>query len=194
MRIAVSGTHCSGKTTLIEEFLYGHPDFACEPEPYTVLAEDYGEEFSSEPCADDFFRQLEFNVERLRCYPSGARVIFERSPVDYLAYILALRDLHLDEVDSLLQTAIGIVPRAIRNLDMIVFLPLDEAEAIEVPDSEDPRLRSAVDSRLGVIFGRDEFGIFNSGCTLVEAIGPAAQRLRIVEAAMESHRPTSIGR
>lgn len=80
MRIAVSGSHCSGKTTLIDEFLRAHPGFAHEPEPYTILVEDYGEEeFSSEPCAEDFYRQLEFNLDRLRRYPAGKRVIMSEA-------------------------------------------------------------------------------------------------------------------
>ena len=185
MRIAVSGTHCSGKTTFIEEFLRAHPDFAHEPESYTVLVEDYGEEFSDEPCADDFYRQLEFDVERLRRYPYGERVIYERSPVDFLAYILALRDLNLDDVDSLVETALGMVSDAIRNLDLIVFLPLDSADGIEMSDSEYPKLRRAVDSRLVAIFGNDEFGVVSSGCAgIVEARGSTAQRLRMVEDAI----------
>jgi predicted ATPase len=102
MRIAVSGTHCAGKTTLIDEFLRAHPDFAHEPEPYTVLVEDFGEEFSSEPCVDDFYRQLEFNVDRLRHHSYDERVIYERSPVDFIAYILALKDFNTDDVDPAL--------------------------------------------------------------------------------------------
>ena len=46
MRIAVSGTHCSGKSTLINEFLAAHPEFTYEPEPFVTMVEEYGEEFS----------------------------------------------------------------------------------------------------------------------------------------------------
>lgn len=188
MRIAVSGTHCSGKSTLIDEFLLANPNYVHEPEPYTSLVEDYGEEFSSEPCVDDFYRQLEFNVDRIRLHSSGKRVIYERSPVDFLAYILALKDLKRDEVDSgLFKTALGLVVGASRNLDLIVFLPVDAADGIDVPDSEDPKLRKAVDSRLVAIFDDDEFGVFGSGGTaFVEARGSTAQRLRMVEHAMGS--------
>ena len=42
MRVAISGTHACGKSTLIDEFLLVHPEFTHEPEPYTVLDEDYG--------------------------------------------------------------------------------------------------------------------------------------------------------
>ena len=81
MRIAVSGTHCSGKTTLIEEFLRAHPDFVHEPEAYTVMVEDYGEEFSSER---DFFRQLEF-IEQPGVMQTASESSSSEAP-DYLAY------------------------------------------------------------------------------------------------------------
>lgn len=186
MRVAVSGTHCIGKTTLIEEFLRAHPDFAHEPEPYTVLVEDYGEEFSSEPSVDDFYRQLEFNVEQLGRCPPGVCVIYERSPVDFLAYILALKDLKRDDVDSrLVKTALELVTEALRHLEMIVFLPLDDSD---VPEAEDPKLRRAVDSRLVTILIDDELDIIRAGlAAVVEARGSTAQRLRMLEDAMESH-------
>jgi predicted ATPase len=188
MRIAVSGTHCCGKSTLIDEFLLTHTNYAHEPEPYTVLVEDYGEEFSSEPCVADFYRQLEFMVDRLRNYAAGALVILERSPVDYLAYILALKDLKREEADSgLLRIAHRLMLDSIQNLDLIVFLPLDDADDIEVSDSEDPRLRKAADSRLVKIFEDDEFDLVSSGlCTVVEARGSTTQRLRTVEDAIGS--------
>src|SRR6476659_2718499 len=90
MRIAVSGTHCVGKSTLIDEFLRVHPEFVHEPEPYTVLVEDYGEEFSAEPCVQDFRRQLEFNLERLAKHSPKENVIYERCPIDFIAYIETL--------------------------------------------------------------------------------------------------------
>lgn len=190
MRIAVSGTHCTGKTTLIDEFIRAHPNFVHEPEPYTVLVEDYGEEFSSEPCIDDFYRQLEFNVARLRLHVYGERVIYERTPVDFLAYILALNDLNIEDLDSTsFKAALGLVLEGIRNLDLIVFLPLDDPDGIDVADSENPKLRRAVDSRLVAIFDDDELNVVSStNAVIVEARGSTAQRLRVVEDAMNQFR------
>jgi hypothetical protein len=182
MRIAVSGTHCCGKSSLVEEFLLNHPDFAHEPEPYIVLEEDYGEVFAAEPSLDDFNRQLEFNVERLRSYDSGERVICERSPVDFLAYMLALNDLRRCEgATRLIESSVGIVTATIPLLDLIAFLPLDENEdtAGMLSDAEDPELRKAVDSRLSGIFLDNDFGLFTSRHPIVlELRGSTAQRLR----------------
>jgi hypothetical protein len=171
MRIAVSGTHCTGKSTLIDEFLRAHPGFAHEPEPYTVLLEDFGEEFSAEPCVEDFYRQLEFNIDRLRQHAPGERVIYERCPLDFLAYIDALEP---QRVEALLDQ----VSDVMRNLDLIVYLPLDD----RAPDSEYPKLRKAVDRRLSAIFRDDEFGVLSlCSATIIEASGSTSQRLRVIE-------------
>ena len=163
MRIAVAGTHGVGKSTLIEEFLRLHPEFEHEPEPYAVMVEDYGEEFSAEPCVEDFLRQLEFNLERLGQH--GKNVIYERCPLDFIAYIHALES---SVSDALMQR----ISDAMQELDMIVYLPLDDTS-----DGEYPKLRRAMDHQLNEI-------LTSTNVTVVEAAGSTAQRLRAVENAL----------
>jgi hypothetical protein len=188
MRIAVSGTHCCGKSTLIEEFLLAHADYAHEPEPYIVLQEDYGEIFASEPSADDFYRQLEFNISRLRVYQASERVIYERCPVDFLAYLLALHDLRRDkEAMQLVNRSLGIVKDAIALLDLIVFLPLNDITGNIMPDSEDQELRITVNDRLVGIFREDDFNFFTPRNPVVlEIEGATAQRLLKLESALKA--------
>lgn len=190
MRVAVSGTHCCGKTTLIDEFLLAHPDFAHEPEPYTVLQEDYGEVFAAQPSADDFFRQLEFNIDRLHRYRFSQRVIYERCPIDFLAYMLALNDLRRGEATSrLVESSLGMVKEGIGLLDLIVFLPLNDMDGDVMSESEDPELRIAVDHRLTGILEDDDFSFFTSRTPLVlEVRGSTAQRLSLLESALGVRR------
>lgn len=174
MRIAVSGTHGAGKSTLIDEFLRLHPEFAHEPEPYTVLVEEYGEEFSAEPCVEGFLKQLEFNIERLHAHTSAEHVIYERCPLDFVAYIHALSP---ESTETLLDD----VSEALKHLDLIVYLPFDGAG----DEDEFPKLQRAVDHILSSIFREDEFGIMSgTKAKVVEAEGSTAQRLGILEIAM----------
>ena len=176
MRIAVSGTHGVGKSTLIDEFLRVHSEFVHEPEPYTVMVEDFGEEFSSEPCVEDFVRQLQFNIDRLHQHTPGENVIYERCPSDFLAYIHAL--------DTKIANGLrDEVSEAMQHLDLIVYLPFEDNFTRE---DEFPKLQLAMDRRLSAIFRDDEFGMMGS---VVEAEGSTAQRLRIIEKAMLS-QPT----
>lgn len=176
MRIAVSGTHGVGKTTLIDAFLSTHQEFTHEPEPYTVLVEDLGEEFSDDPNVEDFRRQLEFNIDRLQRHAPGENVIYERCPIDFLAYVDALEP---RSVEALRET----VSNAMQDLDLIVYLPLEDDQTLE---SEYPKLQKAVDRRLSKILLDDELGITST--PVVEAKGSTAQRLRVVEIAMQSLR------
>jgi hypothetical protein len=186
MRVAISGSHATGKTSLIEEFLSRHHGFAHEPEPYVTLEEAYGESFAQEPTVEDFRRQVEFSIQTLRQYQPADCVIFERSPVDFLAYIVALletgsshrRDAGLDET-------IALVKSALPCLDVIVFLPLDHAGNMEVPDIENPALRGDVDDLLHDIFLENQFDLFGAdGPIIVEARGTMSERLKTVENAL----------
>jgi hypothetical protein len=186
LRIAISGTHCCGKSTLIDEFLCAHPDFVHEPEPYEALQEEYGEMFADEPCAEDFYRQLEYNVGRLRQYASGDRVIYERSPADFVAYMLALIELGRDrDASRVLQNSLRLARDAVSLLDAVVFLPTDDSHS-EAPESEDPELRGAVDTRLESILIDDDLGWFGSRRPIIlKASGTTAQRLLTIERFMQ---------
>lgn len=183
MRVAVSGTHCSGKSTLIDAFLSAHTDYVHEPEPYEALNDLYGEGFGAEPSADDFFRQLEYQIERLHQYRLGDRVIFERSPADFVAYLLALNDLGRDTADpAVTKQSITAAGNAVVLLDLIVYVP---AADVPAPESEDPKLRRAVDARLEQILLGDVIGLFtNHRPSILELAGTTVQRLRGLEAAL----------
>jgi hypothetical protein len=156
-----------------------HPEFVHEPEPYTVLVEDLGEELSDEPNVEDFRRQLEFNIARLWQHAHGEKVIYERCPIDFLAYIDALEP---REVQALLKP----VSKAMQHLDVIVYLPLDDELTIE---SEYPKLQKAVDRRLNTMLLDDELGIISA--RVLEAKGSTVQRLRILEDAVNEYQTRS---
>lgn len=184
MRIAISGTHCCGKTTLIDEFLDSHPEFAHEPEPYQALQEERGETFAAEPCAEDFRRQLGYNVERLRRRGPGDLVIYERSPADFIAYMFALAKLGRDpDATRVLENSLELAAEAIALLDMIVFLPASDLQR-DIAETEDPKLRRAVDRRLESILIDDDLGWFASDDKVLRASGTTAQRLRRIEQAV----------
>lgn len=183
MRIAVAGTHCSGKTTLSEDFIAAHPEYVLEPEPYEWLVELYNEEISSEPTIDDFYRQLEVSVARLGEYERHSHVLLERSPVDFLAYMLALHDLGRAHGRDLVTRARCLAAEGLRHVDLLVVLPLNEQDRIVVPENEDPELRSAMNERLVELVTPDSSDL----CGVVEILelqGSRRDRLVALEHAV----------
>ena len=185
MRIGISGTHCCGKSTLIDAFLKNHPDYAHEPEAYELLQDINGDSFGAEPSAEDYFTQLEFHVERLKHYLPGNRVIFERSAVDYLAYLDSLIDLGRDGADvHLTKRAIKVTQEAVQELDVIAFLPL--ARPVDDIEDEDRELRLAVNARLEELLISDCLGIFDDRPVVIELAGTTSRRLENLQTALRS--------
>jgi len=178
MRVAVSGSHGSGKSTLIEAFVENHPEYQHEPEAYELLEES----FSAEPSAEDFFRQLECHIQQLEKYHSGDRVIIERSPADYVAYLKALVVLHRDNAArQLFDEASVLARKAIHSLDVIVFLSTRDVRSY-VPDEEDLELRRAVNDILESLLLHDELDLLSSRSTVVvEASGTLEERIQLLE-------------
>ena len=188
MRVAVSGTHCCGKSTLIDEFLLAHPEYEHEPEPYVVLVEEYDAIFGAQPSTDDFCKQLEFMVTRLQDYRAGDRVIFERSPIDFIGYMLALEDLGRERTArKLVEQCLPIVRDALQRVDLIVFLPVGDDASVD--KSEDPALRESVNERLVGIYREGDLDLLTSIRPIVlEASGSTPQRLRTLESAVADVR------
>ena len=176
MRVAVSGTHGSGKTTLVEDFVAAHPAYAWEAEPYVVLSEA-GIAFSDPPTVEDYREQLGHSLATLR---DDARpdVVFDRCPIDFLAYLAVVARGDPDgpfDLDSILDD----VREAVATLDLIVFLPLPGGGAMA---AEHPRLQRAVDRELRSILAEDTLSLFDEGATRIAVIrGGPEQRLARLE-------------
>ncbi len=181
MRIALSGTHCSGKTTLAQDFAASHRGYVHIPEPYELLDELY-----DEPNVDDFHCQLEVSVETLRAYAPGANVIAERSPLDFLAYILALHDLRRGAHSfPAIEPAVALAAAGLAHVDVLVVLPLNDSDGIVCPDEEDIELRDAMNERLLELIMTDEFDLLSGGkVRVLEVEGSPRQRLAAVERAL----------
>lgn len=177
MRIAVSGAHRVGKTTLIKAFVRAHPDYDAEPEPYRALAEA-GSAFSDPPTDGDFLEQLAYSVRRIGERSGEANVIFDRCPLDFIAYLQALAAHSGDDFG--VEDFRDEVADALESLDLIVFIPADGEFGGE--DIAYPRLRKAADKRLQALFLEDELSLFDGGQpVVVEVSGSTERRMRELE-------------
>jgi predicted ATPase len=174
MRIAISGTHFSGKSTLIATLLKQFPNFTLIEEPY-ILLEEQGYEFSNPPSLEDFERQLEFSVKSI--VESCNNTFFDRCPLDFLAYALALGEV---DIDSWIQK----IDRAIQLLDFIVFLPIVDRDRIPIPVSEDLKLREKVDENLREMLLHDSLGILKD-VEIIEIMGSVEKRAKMVKARLD---------
>lgn len=152
MRIAVSGTHYSGKSTLIEDLMEILPNYISVEEPYHLMEEE-GYDFPGTPSLEDFEQQLNRSLELLN--GNEENIIFDRCPLDFIAYSLSVPDSESFDLDEWLSK----VEVVISKLDLIVFVPVEMKDRIFVPKSEDMDLRLDVNEKLQDILLDNRFGL-----------------------------------
>jgi len=152
MRIAVTGTHRVGKSTLLEELEERLAEYRVIDEPYHLLEEE-GYEFASPPCLEDFLEQLCRSMTLLEDEAGARNVLFDRCPLDFLGYLLT----H-EESDSFdLEEWLPQVRSTLQTLDLVVFVPIEERDRIQIPAHEDPEQRVKVDEKLAWMLLDDPF-------------------------------------
>lgn len=172
MRVAISGTHRTGKTTLVGAICDLEPAYEVFQEPYHLLEEE-GYEFADPPCAEDFERQLRRSIDILAAAPGDA--LFDRCPLDFVAYLQELAD------DFDVEDWLDDIRDRIELLDLIVVVPIEEPDRISVPAHEDRRLRRRVDERLRRLALDDLYGF---EVATLEVTGGLEERIHQVMRAM----------
>jgi hypothetical protein len=170
VRIAVSGTHITGKSTLVAALGDRLPSHAIVAEPYEILVER-GYEFAHPPSVDDFVVQLKQSLISLRRSPN---VIFDRCPLDFVGYIAASLDGDQFDVEAWREP----ISRALQSLDLVVALHADPTHDPAIA-GEDMAFRLAVDEALRDIVDGDSLDL----CGGVEVLildGPWERRLETV--------------
>ena len=141
MRIAVTGAHQTGKTTLVEELSMVLPSYKTMAEPYHQLEEE-GYEFSEMPGVEDFEQQLKLSIKQV-C-DSSENIIFDRSPIDLLAYLTSHDAAEMFDEEEWLPG----IRNAMDQLDLIVFVPIETPDVIDTRGDEFQELRRLVDETL----------------------------------------------
>ena len=177
MRIAISGSHLVGKTTLAEALADALPRHEFVAEPYYLLEEE-GHEFPEMPSLEDFELQLERSIQCLQ--GSGADVVFDRCPLDILGYLITHRDADASRIEDWMPR----LREAMARLDLIVFVPIEDPDRVAVPRSQ-VRLRSEVDMALRDLILDDAWGL---EFEVIMAAGTPEARLRAVAAHLRDMR------
>ena len=173
MRIVVSGTHATGKSTLISDFALAHPGFAVLPDPFELVDESLG--------SGSVVAQLRVSAERLLDPSLPSAVIAEGGPLDFLAYLAAFDELgRSGTAAGLLRREAPLAAEAMRKVDLLVLLG---PEDIAVPDEEDPELRDATAEALLELADDEDL---TGGARILELQGDPATRLAALRRALET--------
>ena len=182
MRVGISGTHGTGKTTLAGALCARLPGHVTADEPYYLL-EEQGHAFGFPPSLEDYRALLARSVRSLTSPPLLPRVVFDRTSLDYLAYMAATG------ADPSGEAGAAALRPAFASLDLLVITLITPETERVLPAAEMPGLRAEMNDALLELVYDDPLNAWGD-IPVLELSGPLDGRLDMVLAALgQSRRP-----
>lgn len=182
MRVGISGTHGTGKTTLAEALCAHLPGHMTADEPYYLL-EDEGHEFGFPPSLEDYRALVARSVRSLTSPSLLPGMVFDRTPLDYLAYMAAIG------ADPSAEAGAAALRPAFGSLDLLVITLITPETEQVLPAAEMAGLRREMNDALLELVYDDPLDAWTD-VPVLELSGPLDGRLDAVLAALDrSRRP-----
>ena len=137
MRIAISGTACQGKSTLIKDFKEKWPSYKSPDKTYRDIITEQNLDHSSTTNKETQMAILNFMIDELQKTSKGDKVIFDRCPLDNIVYsIWAEAKKESDIDDAFIKKCMTLVSESLRFIDMIFFVPITKVAPVELEEDD----------------------------------------------------------
>lgn len=137
MRIAISGTACQGKSTLIKDFLKQWPNYTTLDKSYRDIITEKDLSHSSSTNKDTQWAILNFMIDEFQKTSKNDKIIFDRCPLDNIVYSIwseAKKDSDVDE--EFIKKCMPLVRESLRFLDIIFFTPITKVASVELVEGD----------------------------------------------------------
>ena len=197
MRIAISGTHSQGKSTFVNDWTNRHHRYIREEEPFRALHDEaYDIRFRQESTRLHNGIQMYYNISRLISYQQDNDcVIFDRCPVDYIAYSQYTANHGTTNIDNkFVESLTARVRDSLQNLDLLIFLPITSEWPVAMENDGirpiDLPYRDEVDAIFKQIYREQRFSVMpiKNPPALIEIWGSREDRLNSLEQAIQGEK------
>lgn len=137
MRIAISGTACQGKSTLIKDFKETWPGYTSPDKTYRDIITDQNLDHSSTTNKETQMAILNFMIDELQKTSKGDKVIFDRCPLDNIVYSIWAEAKKESDVDEeFINKCMPLVRESLRFIDLILFTPITNVAPVELEEDD----------------------------------------------------------
>ncbi len=192
MRIAISGTACQGKSTLIKDFKEKWPSYKSPDKTYRDIITEQNLDHSSTTNKETQMAILNFMIDELQKTSKGDKVIFDRCPLDNIVYsIWAEAKKESDIDDDFIKKCMTLVSESLRFIDMIFFVPITKVSPVEV---EEDNLRDTSEDYIEEIDNifkavhrdymnnpRSSFFVEDDRPAIIEIFGSRKERIELIK-------------
>lgn len=190
-KIAISGTACQGKSTLIRDMLTRWPMLSTPEKTYRDIIKEKGltiNKFGTAECQEIILNAL---VDQAMESHGGKKVVLDRCPLDNLVYSIWLNAKNPEAMpDEAVAKAIKIVRESVKFLDAIFFIPLTSVHKVPLVEDTlrdaDPEYIEEIDNIFKEIIKTQQKGIdvflpIEDCPPIIEVFGDRQTRIKMLE-------------
>jgi predicted ATPase len=189
MKIDVSGTHCTGKSTYVQDFLKNWKNYSTPEKSYRDYIKEKNLPHSKEGTEESQKIILDALIDQQQAYSKDDNVIFDRCVLDNLAYSSWL-NLNGKVSDKFLDESRILVRETLKMFDVIFYFPITKVSPIKLEEDElrdnDPVYRQEIDNIFNIFvesFRSGDGRVFPADDTapIIEIFGNREERIKMTE-------------
>jgi predicted ATPase len=192
MRLAISGSACQGKSTLVDDILRNWPSYKRSEESYRVLLKKEQIKINKEVNQDGQWKILNCLIDDVQKTKKGDKIIFDRCPLDNLIYSLWAEDKSSSDIDkNFISKCIPLVQESMKYIDIVFFLPITKVAPVSIKEKKDREIDTLFIKEIDNIFKAITYNLMVNGeCAfmakddrppIIEIFGSPEQRIEIIK-------------
>lgn len=197
MRIAICGTQCIGKSTLIEDFLKEWPMYKRSNSSYRQVLKEKQIPINMQTTKASQKLILDCLVDDIKATRKGDNIIFDRCPLDNVVYSLWALDKGTSDIDSaFIDECVPIIQEAMKNIDIVFFLPITQVAPVAIVPRDDREVDEVYRSEIDNIFKAIEHMSRRTHCQffakddappIIEIFGTPRERIEMIKLYVNSY-------
>jgi predicted ATPase len=192
MRIAISGSACQGKSTLVNDFLKNWPNYNRSQESYRNVVKQKNLPLNKEATKESQLEILKCILADLKSTSKNDNVIFDRCCLDNIVYSLWANAKSTSDIDDdFIRECIPLVHESMSYLDIIFFLPITKLSPIVVEEKELRETDQEYIKEIDNIFKSISYGLTQTGKSpffpeedrppIIEIFGSPIERIEMIK-------------
>jgi hypothetical protein len=192
MRIAISGSACQGKSTLIDDIIKRWPMYARSAESYRKIIKEENIPLNKEVIEDGQWRILNCLIDDIQKTSKDDYVLFDRCPLDNLVYSLWANSKDSSKVsDEFIKKCIPLIKETMHSLDIIFFTPITKFSPIPKEARETRNIEEEYIKEIDNLFKAIEHSYTRTGSSpffpdedrppIIELFGTREERIAMAE-------------
>jgi hypothetical protein len=192
MRIAISGSACQGKSTLIDDMIKTWPMYTRSAESYRKAIQDEGIPLNEKVTKDGQWRILNCLIDDIQKTSKDDNILFDRCALDNIVYSLWSNSKGATDIDDeFIKKCIPLVQETMHSLDIIFFTPITKFSPIPLEARKSRNIDENYIKEIDNIFKAISHGYAKTGASpffptedrppIIEVFGDREQRIAMMQ-------------